>query len=76
VDTYWLTITNAALGVGVLICCIAIAIGALQEIAAKRRLGRLSNSSGSVEARKWTSSRGDTEFLHEIQTLLGTGGAK
>jgi hypothetical protein len=36
-STYWLSITNAALGLVVLICCIAVAIGVLQEVAAKRR---------------------------------------
>ena len=36
-STYWLTITNAALGVVVLICCVAVAIGVFQELAAKRR---------------------------------------
>jgi hypothetical protein len=36
-STYWLTVTNAALGVIVLICCAAVAIGVFQEIAAKRK---------------------------------------
>jgi hypothetical protein len=36
-STYWLTLTNAALGVVVLICCAAVAIGVFQEIAAKRK---------------------------------------
>jgi len=36
-STYWLTITNAALGVVVLICCVAVAIGVFHEIVAKRR---------------------------------------
>ena len=36
-STYWLTFTNAALGVVVLICCAAVAIGVVQEIAAKRK---------------------------------------
>lgn len=36
-STYWLTITNAALGVVVLICCVAVSIGVFQELAAKRR---------------------------------------
>jgi hypothetical protein len=36
-STYWLTITNAILGVVVLICCVAVAIGVFQEIAAKRK---------------------------------------
>ncbi|HEY1495223.1 MAG TPA: hypothetical protein VGF49_11815 [Candidatus Solibacter sp.] len=36
-STYWLTFTNAALGVVVLVCCIAVAIGVIQEIVAKRK---------------------------------------
>ena len=36
-STYWLTITNIALGVVVLICCGAVAIGVFQEIVGKRR---------------------------------------
>ncbi|MEO8597910.1 MAG: hypothetical protein ABI759_31610 [Candidatus Solibacter sp.] len=36
-STYWLTITNAALGVVVLICCFAVGIGVFQEIVAKRK---------------------------------------
>ena len=36
-STYWLTITNAALGVVTLICCIAVAVGVFQEVVAKRK---------------------------------------
>ena len=36
-STYWLTITNIGLGLVVLICCGAVALGVLQELAAKRR---------------------------------------
>ena len=36
-STLWLTITNIVLGVVVLICCGAVAIGVFQEIAAKRK---------------------------------------
>ena len=36
-STYWLTITNIALGVVVLICCIAVTIGVLQELNEKRK---------------------------------------
>ena len=36
-STYWLTITNAVLGMVVLICCFAVGIGVFQEILAKRR---------------------------------------
>jgi len=36
-STYWLTFTNIALGVVTLICCVAVAAGILQEIAARRK---------------------------------------
>ena len=36
-STYWLTFTNIALGLVVLICCAAVGIGVLQELAAKRK---------------------------------------
>lgn len=36
-STYWLTFTNAALGIVVLICCLAVGIGVLQEVAARRK---------------------------------------
>jgi hypothetical protein len=36
-STYWLTLTNVALGVVTLICCGAVAFGILQELAAKRK---------------------------------------
>ena len=39
-STYWLTFTNAALGVVVLICCIAVGIGVFQELAARRKKAR------------------------------------
>jgi hypothetical protein len=33
--TYWLTFTNIGLGIVVLICCVAVALGVLQEVAAR-----------------------------------------
>ena len=36
-STYWLTVMNAALGVVVLLCCLAVAYGVAQELAARRR---------------------------------------
>jgi len=35
--TYWLTITNVILGLVVLICCAAVGVGIVQELAAKRK---------------------------------------
>jgi hypothetical protein len=34
-STYWLTFTNIGLGIVVLICCVAVALGVLQEVAAR-----------------------------------------
>jgi hypothetical protein len=36
-STYWLTFTNIGLGVVVLICCLAVAFGVLQEVTARRK---------------------------------------
>ncbi len=36
-STLWLTITNAALGVATLICIGAVAVGVIQELAARRK---------------------------------------
>jgi hypothetical protein len=36
-STYWLTLTNAALGIVVLICCVAVGFGVMQEIVARRK---------------------------------------
>ena len=36
-STYWLNVTNIAWGVVVLICCVAVAIGVVRELAAKRK---------------------------------------
>ncbi|HLK47837.1 MAG TPA: hypothetical protein VKT49_06865 [Bryobacteraceae bacterium] len=36
-STYWLTFTNIGLGVVVLICCLAVAVGVFQEVAARHK---------------------------------------
>jgi len=36
-STYWLTVTNVVLGLVVLVCCVAVAVGVVQELAARRR---------------------------------------
>lgn len=34
-STYWLTFTNIGLGIVVLVCCVAVAAGVLQEVVAR-----------------------------------------
>jgi hypothetical protein len=36
-QTYWLTITNVILGLVTVICCGAVGVGVIQELAAKRK---------------------------------------
>ena len=36
-STYWLTITNIALGAATVICLVAVAIGVVQELAVRAR---------------------------------------
>jgi hypothetical protein len=36
-STYWLTFTNVALGVVTLVCCVAVGVGIVQEVVARRR---------------------------------------
>ena len=42
-STYWLTFTNIALGVVTLVCCVAVGIGIVQEIVARRRKAAVIN---------------------------------
>jgi len=36
-QTYWLTITNIGLGLATLICLVAVGVGIVQELAARRK---------------------------------------
>ena len=36
-SAYWLNLTNAALGIVVLICCVMVGFGVVQELAARRK---------------------------------------
>ena len=78
-NTYWLTFTNAALGVVVLICCIAVGIGVFQEIAAKRKkASALSNrmSKPDREAAGLVNSYQDGHTFHlpELGLTMADGG--
>jgi hypothetical protein len=39
-STYWLTVTNVALGAVVLVCCVAVVVGIVQEFVARRKKAR------------------------------------
>ena len=74
-STYWLTITNAALGVVVLICCAAVAINVFQEIAAKRRkVATMSKIDHEVSDLVASFQDGHTFRLPELGVTMADGG--
>ena len=74
-STYWLTVTNIALGLVTLICCIAVGIGILQELAAKRKR-RAAMSNLDSEVASLVSSFGDGHAFHtpSLGVTMADGG--
>lgn len=73
--TYWLTFTNAALGVVVLLCCIAVAVGVVQEIAAKRRkTAAMSDMDREVAHLVNSYQDGHAFHLPELGVTMADGG--
>ncbi|MGD0870874.1 MAG: hypothetical protein ABSB88_15055 [Bryobacteraceae bacterium] len=73
-STYWLTITNIALGLVTLICCVAVGIGVAQELAAKRKKKTaLSRLDGEV-ADLVTSYDGHAFHLPTLGVTMADGG--
>ena len=61
-QTFWLNVTNAGLGLVVLACCIAVGIGVVQELAARRRKATVRDLDGEV--RDLVAGYGDTHAFH------------
>jgi len=57
-STYWLTLTNIALGLVTLICCAAVGIGVAQELVARRKK-KLALSKLDREVNDLVASYGD-----------------
>ena len=74
-STYWLNITNAALGLVTLICCIAVGIGVLQELAARRKRSA-SLSKLDSEVSHLVASLGDGHAFHipSLGVTMADGG--
>ena len=74
-STYWLTFTNAGLGVVVLICCVAVVIGVVQEIAAKRKKASAMSKLDRETAGLVNSNQdGHTFHLPELGFTMADGG--
>ena len=74
-STYWLTVTNIALGLVTLICCIAVGVGILQELAAKRKKSA-AMSALDHEVADLVSSFGDGHAFHipSLGVTMADGG--
>jgi len=74
-STYWLTFTNAALGIVVLICCGAVAIGVIQEIVAKRKkVSAMSKLDREVSDLVNSYQDGHAFHLPELGLTMADGG--
>lgn len=74
-STYWLNLTNAALGIVVLICCLAVCFGVAQEILARRK--RAATLSGiDREVADLMNVYGDSHAFHlpELGVTMADGG--
>lgn len=74
-STLWLTITNAALGVVVLICCFAVGIGVFQEVMAKRKkAGAMSKIDREVSDLVASFGDGHAFHLPTLGVTMADGG--
>jgi len=74
-STYWLTITNAALGLVVLVCCAAVGIGVIQEIRAKvKKASAMSKLDREVADLVNSFQDGHAFHLPELGMTMADGG--
>jgi hypothetical protein len=74
-STYWLTLTNVALGIVVLICCLAVGIGVFQELAARHKK-RVESAELDREVADLIASFQDGHVFHspELGITMADGG--
>lgn len=74
-STYWLTFTNVALGIVVLLCCLAVVIGVVQELAERHRR-KAASAQLDREVSDLLAGYGDTHsFRHpELGVTMADGG--
>ena len=74
-STYWLTVTNIALGAVTLICIVAVAVGVLQELAARAKK-RAALSKLDQEVSDLVASYGDghTFDIPSLGVTMADGG--
>jgi hypothetical protein len=74
-STYWLTITNIALGLVTLICIVAVGIGVLQELAARaKKRAALSKLDAEVADLVASYSDGHAFDIPSLGVTMADGG--
>jgi len=76
-STYWLTITNIALGLATLICIAAVGIGVVQELAARSKK-KAALSKLDTEVAELVASFGDGHAFHvpSLGVTMADGGVE
>jgi hypothetical protein len=74
-STYWLTITNIALGAVTLICIVAVGIGVIQELAARaKKRAALSRLDSEVSALVASYNDGHAFDIPSLGVTMADGG--
>jgi hypothetical protein len=74
-STYWLTVTNIALGLVTLICIVAVGIGVVQELAARaRKRAALNKLDAEVAALVASYSDGHAFDIPSLGVTMADGG--
>jgi hypothetical protein len=73
-STYWLNVTNIALGVMVLVCCVAVAFGVVQELAAKRKKSAATSRLDREVSDLVASYDGHAFHIPELGLTMADGG--
>ena len=74
-STYWLTITNIALGAATLICFVAVGIGVVQELAARsRKKAAMSALDGEVSRLVASLGDGHAFSVPSLGVTMADGG--
>ena len=75
-STYWLTVTNIVLGLVVLVCCVAVAAGIVQELAERRKKAAAAGRLDREVADLVTAYGGHAFHVPGLGVTMADGGEK
>ena len=74
-STYWLTVTNIALGLAVAICIVAVGVGVVQELSARaKKRAELAKLDGEVSDLVASFNDGHAFDLPSLGVTMADGG--